>query len=82
MALVDITTQNDGKLDEAHALRALHGADIVALLIDNPQHYGIAWAGPSAEYMFSVTAWNCVGGYTIAHKIAHNFVVSQFVFWL
>jgi hypothetical protein len=37
VALVDITTQNDGKLDEAHALRALHRADIVALLIDDPQ---------------------------------------------
>ena len=74
VALVDITTQNNGKLDEAHALRALHGADIVALLIDDPQSCGLGWLGPSAELMFSVTAWNCVGGYTFAHEIAHNFV--------
>lgn len=73
-ALVDITAQNDGKLDEAHALRALYGADIVALLIDDPGLCGLAYLGPRVDLMFSVTAWNCVGGYTFAHEIAHNFV--------
>ena len=44
-------------------LRAQKGADIVALLIDDPQYCGLGYLGPRTDLMFSVTAWNCATGY-------------------
>jgi hypothetical protein len=75
VALGDLQTNNDGKLDQAHTLRTTYGADIVALIIDDTQYCGISYLGPSINYMFSVTAWNCaMGYYSFEHKIGHNFV--------
>ena len=74
-ALADLTTKNDGKLEQAHALRTTYGADVVALIIDVSEYCGIAYLGPSINYMFSVTAWNCATGYySFGHEIGHNFV--------
>lgn len=53
----------DGKMDEAHTLREQYKADLVALIIDDPAYCGMAYLGPSKNYMFSVTAWNCATGY-------------------
>ena len=53
--------------------RSYCGADLVALIIDDSQSCGIAYVGPSARRMFSVTAWNCATGYySFGHEIAHN----------
>ena len=77
VALTDLRTNNDGKLDQAHALRTTYGADVVALIIDDSQYCGIAYLGPSINYMFSVTSWNCATGYySFGHEIGHNFVSS------
>lgn len=72
-ALSDLRSNGDGKIDEAHTLREQYGADIVALIIDDPQYCGIAYLGPSKSAMFSVTAWNCATGYySFGHEIGHN----------
>ena len=83
VALSHLRTNNDGKLDQAHTKRTTHGADVVALIIDDPQYCGIAYLGPSISYMFSVTAWNCATGYySFGHEIAHNFVsCKKFELW-
>ena len=74
-ALTDLQTNNDNKLDQAHTLRTVYGADVVALIIDDAQYCGIGYLGPSINYMFSVTAWNCATGYySFGHEIGHNFV--------
>ena len=42
-ALSDLANNNDGKLDQAHALRTTYGADVVALIIDDSQYCGVAY---------------------------------------
>jgi hypothetical protein len=75
IALGDLQSNNDGKLDQAHTLRTTYRADVVALIIDDSAFCGIGYLGPSINSMFSVTAWNCATGYySFGHEIGHNFV--------
>ncbi len=74
-ALDDITDNGDGYIDNVHALRDTHGADLVALLINDGAFCGLAWLPtvPSADIGFSVTAHNCaVGNKSFAHELGHN----------
>jgi len=72
-ALNKITGKTDGYMDSVHAERENHKADVVVLIIQNPQYCGVAWLGPSKDRMFSVTGWNCATGYySFAHEIMHN----------
>ena len=65
---------SDGHLDEAHALRDETGADMVHLIVSDPDYdvCGVAflpvlgWSGP-----FGVTALQC-GGVVLAHELGHN----------
>ena len=78
-ALSSITSTNDGVMDDVHIKRNTYGADIVAMIIDDPQYCGMAYLGPSIDLMFSVTAWNCATGYySFGHEIGHNMVCSLF----
>lgn len=77
-ALNHITSPSDGVIDHVHNLRSKYGADLVAMIIDDPQYCGMAWSGPSKERMFSVTAWNCATGYySFGHEIGHNLGCSH-----
>lgn len=74
-ALDDLTDVGDGYLDSVHTLRDTHGADLVALLINDSAYCGLAWlpTTPSANLGFSVTAHNCaVGNRSFAHEVGHN----------
>lgn len=72
-ALNAVTSTADGVMDDVHDRRAEHGADVVAMIIDDLQYCGYANIGPRADLMFSVTAWNCATGYySFGHEIAHN----------
>jgi hypothetical protein len=77
-ALADITGTSDGKMDDVHVMRSKVGADLVVLLINDPEFCGTAWpssSSPSKAYMFSVVAWNCATGhYSFAHEVAHSMV--------
>ena len=42
-ALDDVTEDGDGYIDGVHALRDAHGADLVALFIDDGAYCGVAW---------------------------------------
>jgi hypothetical protein len=70
--------QFDGYMDEVHGLRDEHGADLVALFVDDGEYCGQAYrmGTPSwgfAHYAFSVTTWYCaVGNKSFAHEIGHN----------
>lgn len=56
-----------------HNLRNQHGADLVALVVDDPSYCGLAWMGPNSPLAFSVTARTCMTGYySFGHEIAHN----------
>ena len=74
-ALDDVTDNGDGYIDNVHALRDAHGADLVALFIDDYAFCGLAWLPtvPTPDVGFSITAWNCaVGNKTFAHELGHN----------
>jgi hypothetical protein len=74
-ALDDVTDNGDGYIDNVHTLRDTHGADLVALLINDGVYCGIAWlpSTPSEDQGFSVTAQNCaVGNKSFAHELGHN----------
>ena len=74
-ALSSIRGKTDGVLDDVHTLRNTYGADIVAMIIDDQEHCGMAYAGPQSDLMFSVTAWNCATGYySFGHAIGRNMV--------
>ena len=68
-----LRAHNDGYMDEIHAKRNRHGADLVALLIGRWNAYcGIANNYYGRENGgFSVTAQEC-GSYIFAHELGHN----------
>lgn len=78
-ALDDITSDNDGIVDQVHDLRDQHGADLVGFIIGNaPPWCGIAWipstlSSSNHPYGFAVVSQFCaVGGRGFAHEVAHN----------
>ena len=68
----------DGFLDDAHALRNTHKADLVTLIEDNiGDACGVAYVMDSvnanfAGWAFSVVEDDCISGYTLAHELGHN----------
>lgn len=66
---------DDGRMDEVHALRDAHGADVMILILDNAarQACGVASGiGSTATSAFAVVHWECIAGqYTFAHEIGH-----------
>ncbi len=53
--------------------RETYGADLVAMIVDEPLYCGIAYVGPRIDRMYSVTAWKCATGYfSFGHEIGHN----------
>ena len=81
---VDLMRLTSGHMDEVHALRDRHGADLVVLIVARHTEgpCGIAWQPPYQEYPdlnfydwgFSVIAQNCELSdyYILAHEIGHN----------
>ena len=71
-ALEHLSGQNDGYMDEVHALRDDTGADIVSLVYDGAG-CGIGYVNASADKAFNVTDVPCLlANRTLAHEIAHN----------
>jgi hypothetical protein len=70
--------ENDGALDEVHALRDAYGADLVQLVVEEEDGCGIAYSmGRSgaafSEWAFSVVERNCIdSSYAMAHELGHN----------
>lgn len=71
-----LRNMNDGVMDGVHGLRDMHGADIVAMILDGMDEYcGMAYSGPRSDLMFSVTSWNCATGFfSFGHAIGRNMV--------
>ncbi|WP_448611628.1 Ser-Thr-rich GPI-anchored membrane family protein [Geodermatophilus sp. URMC 60] len=76
-----VANRSDGVYDELHVLRDQYGADLVALIVDNPtgSACGIAYLmnpiGPSfASLGMSVTDAGCAtGNMSFTHELGHNF---------
>lgn len=72
--LDDLSTTDDGVIDEVHEWRKTYGADLVSMFVDNPVSCGLAWLyNESPEGGFSVVCRDCsTGYYSYAHEQAHN----------
>ena len=74
-ALDDIT---DGLVPNVHALRDLHGADLVSFFIADRTYCGLAWlpnpSAGTARYGYSVLEWDgCpVANKSFVHELGHN----------
>jgi len=77
VALSALRSPSDGIMDEVHALRDTHGADLVALVNEDPNYCGIGYVMTSestsfASWAFSVTLSSCLTNQTLAHELGHN----------
>ena len=69
-----LVTIGDGHLDEVHAVRNRHGADLVVLLTgrDRLNWCWYAYSGQREASGFSVVAQNCIGSYSFTQALAWN----------
>ncbi len=73
-----LRSTTDGFLDDVHALRNTHKADLVTLIEDNiGGACGVAYVMSAvsagfASSAFSVVEDDCISGYTLAHELGHN----------
>ena len=72
-----LVTTDDGYMDEVHAVRDRHGADVVVLLRGrhNENHCSSTYNYSSyfgASLAFSVVGHNCIGNYSFARALGHN----------
>jgi hypothetical protein len=73
-----LTNPSDGFMDNVHALRNVHGADLVSLIVEGTSLCGIAWlmttqSNAFEAFAFSVVARICASGnYTFGHELGHN----------
>lgn len=76
--LQDLQRNNDGKMDNVHALRTQYGADCVSLLCMNTQYCGLAYLMTNVStsfrtWAFSVVNYSCMqNSQTLAHELGHN----------
>jgi peptidyl-Asp metalloendopeptidase len=73
-----LTNPSDGFMDNVHALRNAHGADLVSLIVEGSSLCGMAWLMTAQSiafeaFAFSVVARICAtGNYTFGHELGHN----------
>ena len=74
VALTNLQAPADGQLDEVHAVRDRHGADLVVLLTgrDSRRWCWYAYSGLYEAWGFSVVAQNCIGNYSFTQALAWN----------
>lgn len=76
--LDDLKAKNDGIMDEVHTARRAANADMVALIIDQPEYCGIAFLNASYTSAFSVVHYSCATGYySFGHEIGHNLALRH-----
>jgi hypothetical protein len=72
-----LTNPRDGSIDFIHQMRDKYKADLVTLLIHEPNGMrfscGVAWLNVNASQAFSVTQADCTGNYVFTHEIGHNY---------
>ena len=68
-----LADKGDGHLEEVHALREKHHADVVVLIVDDPQGCGLSTrVYADADEAFAVVHHECAAStYSLAHEIGH-----------
>jgi hypothetical protein len=68
-----LADKGDGYMDEVHAIRDAYQADVVVLIVDDPNGCGLsAGVAPKADRAFAVVHHECAAtSYSLAHEIGH-----------
>lgn len=68
-----LADKGDGYMDEVHAIRNAYRADVVVLIVDDPNGCGLsAGVAPKADRAFAVVHHECAAtSYSLAHEIGH-----------
>ncbi len=75
--LEQLTSPNDGFMDEVHTTRNTYGADLTVLLVNDGAACGLSWVMSSLSTSFesnafSVVDWACATGYySFGHETGH-----------
>lgn len=78
LILDELKAKDDGIMDEIHAARKAATADIVVLIVDQPQYCGVGYLNSSYTTAFSVVHYSCATGYySFGHEIGHNFALRH-----
>ena len=73
-----LTNPSDGFMDNVHALRNAHGADLVSLIIEGASLCGLAWLMLTESNSFQASAFSVVaricatGNFSFGHELGHN----------
>jgi peptidyl-Asp metalloendopeptidase len=73
-----LTNPSDGFMDNVHALRNAHGADLVSLIIEGTSLCGLAWLMSTESNSFQTLAFSVVaricatGNFSFGHELGHN----------
>jgi hypothetical protein len=73
-----LTNPSDGFIDNVHALRNAHGADLVSLIIEGVSLCGLAWLMLTESNSFQASAFSVVaricatGNFSFGHELGHN----------
>jgi hypothetical protein len=68
-----LADKGDGYMDEVHAIRDAYHADVVVLIVDDPNGCGLsAGVAPKPDRAFAVVHHECAAtSYSLAHEIGH-----------
>ena len=68
-----LADKGDGYMDKVHAIRDSYHADVVVLIVDDPNGCGLsAGVAPKADRAFAVVHHECAAtSYSLAHEIGH-----------
>ncbi len=71
--VADLSGSSDGFMDDIHALRNTYAADVVVLVVNQPDYCGMADAiRASADTSFATVHYDCATGYySFGHEIGH-----------
>lgn len=74
--LAALQRPSDGQLDEVHALRDAHGADLVALVTEDTSSCGMAYVMSTPSTAFAANAFatvysGCLPSLSLAHELGH-----------
>ena len=75
-----LNNRGDNYMDEVHAVRDAHGADLVHLIVDLTQGQGgyvpscgrAQISNQTVQGAFGITHYSCTANYTFAHELGHN----------
>lgn len=76
--LTELRLDDDDIMDEVHSARTTANADMVALVVNQPEYCGYGYINSGYTTAFSVVHYSCATGYySFGHELGHNFALRH-----